>query len=292
MGGDQIFNGGCLKRHVPGQRMVERASETVHVRQERFRLATDFFRSDVIGSAPDGRFVNACIVGLSLSGQPEINQFGFALVIVENVPRLDVAMQQIVLKRLVQGGCDSDARVQNVMDNPLMGLGLNDWARPDWLADTVDNFWLLTAMQAGLPALAFLVIALVIHVVRIVKVEGLDEQTRDIRTGYLVVLAGTVFTLSTVHVWDAMAVFIMFFIGAGSFLFTSLPEDQKRQAQDIQAIRANFRKIQPEVVRAPVIYTRVHLEQHHTRFVEKAGTRKALSRHIRSGDEVRNPSNS
>ena len=185
-----------------------------------------------------------------------------------------------------------DYGVQNVMDNPLMGLGLNDWARPDWLADTVDNFWLLTAMQAGLPALAFLVIALVIHVVRIVKVEGLDEQTRDIRTGYLVVLAGTVFTLSTVHVWDAMAVFIMFFIGAGSFLFTSLPEDQKRQAQDIQAIRANCRKIQPEVVRAPVIYTRVHLEQHHTRFVEKAGTRKALSRHIRSGDEVRNPSNS
>ena len=143
--------------------------------------------------------------------------------------------------------------IQNVMAHPLFGLGLNDWARPTWLADTVDNFWLLTAMQAGIPALGFLATALVIHVVRIVRAKGLNAQTRDIRTGYLVVLAGTVFTLSTVHIWDAMAVFVMFYIGAGSFLYTSPPEEEMGATQNTPDTRGG--------TRAPVIYARTHLVQ-------------------------------
>lgn len=143
--------------------------------------------------------------------------------------------------------------VQNVMAHPFFGLGLNDWARPTWLASTVDNFWLLTTMQAGIPALGFLATALVIHVVRIVRAKGLNAQTCDIRTGYLVVLAGTMFTLSTVHIWDAMAVFVMFYIGAGSFLYTSPPEEEMGATQNTPDTRGG--------TRAPVIYARTHLVQ-------------------------------
>ena len=117
-----------------------------------------------------------------------------------------------------------EAGVQNVINNPFFGLGLNDWVRPFWLSDTVDNFWLLTAMQSGIPGLAFIVIALVVHVLRIVQTKSLNANISDIKTGYLVVLVGTVFTLCTVHVWDAMAVFFMFYIGAGSFMYTSPQE--------------------------------------------------------------------
>src|SRR5699024_297760 len=39
----------------------------------------------------------------------------------------------------------------NVVDNPIFGIGSNDWARPSWMGDSVDNFWLLFAMQYGLP---------------------------------------------------------------------------------------------------------------------------------------------
>jgi hypothetical protein len=143
--------------------------------------------------------------------------------------------------------------IQNVMNNPFLGLGLNDWVRPTWLGSTVDNFWLVIAMQAGIPALAFLALALVMHIVRIVRSKGLTAQTRDVRTGYLVVLAGTMFTLSTVHIWDAMAVFVMFYIGAGSFLYTSPREDEMGLAQDTPDTQGG--------TRAPMVYARTHLVQ-------------------------------
>ena len=40
-----------------------------------------------------------------------------------------------------------------VLRHPLFGIGLNDWARPGWLASSsVDNFWLNTAMRYGFRA--------------------------------------------------------------------------------------------------------------------------------------------
>ena len=154
--------------------------------------------------------------------------------------------------------------VQNVMNHPFLGLGLNDWARPYWLAPTVDNFWLVTAMRAGLPALAFLVVALSVHVFRIVRAKGLNAGERDIRTGYLVALVGIAFTISTVHVWDGMAVFLMFYIGAGSFLYTSQPEGEAGALKDTRG-----------GARAPVVYARIHLAQPEKRPPVENSTRKA-----------------
>lgn len=171
---------------------------------------------------------------------------------------------------------------QNVMANPFFGLGLNDWARPEWLADTVDNFWLLTAMQAGLPALIFVATALIVHVYRIVRVKGLNGQVRDIRTGYLVVLAGTVFTLSTVHVWDAMAMFIMFYIGAGAFLYTSRPETLTGAAQD---------GLPPQngAARAPAVYARSLLAEPHKRRRAETISRKTEPAYVRDATGDQNP---
>ena len=41
--------------------------------------------------------------------------------------------------------------VQNVVANPLFGIGFADWVRPAWMPPSVDNYWLLIAMQYGLP---------------------------------------------------------------------------------------------------------------------------------------------
>lgn len=149
--------------------------------------------------------------------------------------------------------------VQNVMANPLFGLGLNDWARPVWLASTVDNFWLLTAMQAGIPAVGFLGAATAVTVFRIVRTKDLSAQARDVRTGYLVVLAGSAFTLSTVHVWDAMAVFMMFYFGAGSFLFNSPPESDTGAGLDTSSQPQKGARRVAESSRAPLVYARTPL---------------------------------
>lgn len=111
-----------------------------------------------------------------------------------------------------------------VLDNPIFGIGLNEWPRPTWLAASVDNFWLLTAMRHGLPGVLFLLGALALHIILIIRVQNLDPSRQTIRVAYLVTLVGLMFTLSTVHIWNELIVFVMFYLGAGAFLYTSPAE--------------------------------------------------------------------
>ncbi len=108
----------------------------------------------------------------------------------------------------------------NVLNNPVFGLGLNDWVRPYWLAPTIDNFWLVIAMRHGLPAIGMLGLAIALHVWEAVRIKDLDAAAGTVRTGYMVALTGLFFTLATVHVWDSVAVLSMFCLGAGAFFYT------------------------------------------------------------------------
>ncbi|HRD77364.1 MAG TPA: hypothetical protein PK264_15765, partial [Hyphomicrobiaceae bacterium] len=50
----------------------------------------------------------------------------------------------------------------NVWANPLTGIGLGDWERPWWMISaSVDAFWLVVTMRAGIPAFLLLVAAIV-----------------------------------------------------------------------------------------------------------------------------------
>lgn len=111
--------------------------------------------------------------------------------------------------------------LESVWANPLMGIGLNDWVRPDWLSGTVDNFWLLLAMRYGLPAFLLLVPALLIHVLKIASQKGLDKAQSAMRLGYMISFVGLVLTLSTVHIWGQLHIFIMFYIGAGAVFYSN-----------------------------------------------------------------------
>ena len=107
-----------------------------------------------------------------------------------------------------------------VLRHPLFGLGLGDWARPDWMfTASVDNFWLLTAMRYGLPAFLLLAAGIVTNLVQIIRAD-LSDRLADFRRGYVIALVGLAITLCTVHAWGATFVFVMFYIGAGSWLFT------------------------------------------------------------------------
>ncbi|PKP85577.1 MAG: hypothetical protein CVT80_01780 [Alphaproteobacteria bacterium HGW-Alphaproteobacteria-2] len=108
---------------------------------------------------------------------------------------------------------------ENVLNNPVFGIGLNDWVRPEWLAPTVDNFWLVIAMRHGFPGIGLLGLAIVIHVLRVVRAKGLSEEQSLARTAYMVSLAGLLFTLTTVHVWSSVAMLVMFCIGMGGFFY-------------------------------------------------------------------------
>lgn len=120
--------------------------------------------------------------------------------------------------------------VENVLANPVFGIALHDWARPSWLAPTIDNFWLVIAIRHGLPGVTFLVLAIFLHMRRIAMAQLESEVLKSARTGYMVALIGIIFTLCTVHIWSSTAFFIMFYIGAGSFFYASKESDGRNDS--------------------------------------------------------------
>jgi hypothetical protein len=111
--------------------------------------------------------------------------------------------------------------IQNVWWNPLFGLGLNDWVRPSWMGTaSVDNFWLLTTMRYGIPAFLLLVAGIVMNLVAIIRQDLPTEPLRDLRRGYVTATIALSLALCTVHAWGSLLVMVMFYFGAGAWMFT------------------------------------------------------------------------
>jgi hypothetical protein len=107
----------------------------------------------------------------------------------------------------------------SVMNHPLLGIGMGDWVRPAWMASTtVDNFWLLTAMRYGLPALFLLCISWLSIWVALARKRGLALELQPYRRSYLICMATFVFVGSTVHFWAAIYTWFFFLAGSGVWL--------------------------------------------------------------------------
>jgi hypothetical protein len=146
--------------------------------------------------------------------------------------------------------------IESVYKHPVFGIGLNDWARPDWMwGSSVDNFWLLTAMRHGAPAFVLIATAIAILVFKIATNASLSGKMQEQRTGYLISLCGLIFALTSVHVWEQMVVFVMFLFGAGGWFaeqHASLSTPSSRPGPERQTVVAEKRSIytrQKELVR-------------------------------------------
>lgn len=106
----------------------------------------------------------------------------------------------------------------NVAQNPLFGLGLNDWVRPSYMSSSMDNYWLVVAVRYGLPASIAYMAAVILLVRKVSLVPLLDETDKACRAGYLVSLGGLALAAGTVHYWLAIGAFFPFFIGTGVWL--------------------------------------------------------------------------
>ncbi len=129
-----------------------------------------------------------------------------------------------------------------VMRHPFFGIGFAEWIRPFWRNSSVDNFWLVVAMRYGLPALFFLLGGLAIHAVRIMSRRDLSEEWAGLRMGYVAAWAGVVFVLATVHIWGTAYIFIMTYMGAGAWLYTTpTPPTRYRRIGEIRDSGAGVR---------------------------------------------------
>ncbi len=108
----------------------------------------------------------------------------------------------------------------NVWWNPWMGIGLNDWVRPLWMASpTVDAFWLVIAMKGGIPSFLLLVcgIAFIGRGVA-VRMRRASPELRRLATGWMISLITLSLVGCTVHYWNVPFAYFFFFLGLGGCL--------------------------------------------------------------------------
>jgi hypothetical protein len=98
--------------------------------------------------------------------------------------------------------------------HPLFGIGLGDWVRAPWMSDSMDNFWLLTAVRYGLPAFAFLAAAICVLIITVACRKGCPADVLRARRAWGFTLFGLALAGCTVHLWNAL--FVLFFLILGS----------------------------------------------------------------------------
>ncbi|MDB6452837.1 hypothetical protein [Falsirhodobacter sp. 20TX0035] len=142
-----------------------------------------------------------------------------------------------------------------VMDNPLFGIGFNDWPRPPWLTNSVDNFWLMQCMRYGLVGGGLTLGLFLLHLWRVVGARLPDRALARLRVGHAISLVALMFALATVHIWGAFSSFVMFYIGAGVFLYSRTHDSEAPPPAPIN-LRPPLRlsRFDPVHIRRPALH--------------------------------------
>ncbi len=120
-----------------------------------------------------------------------------------------------------------------VARHPMIGIGLNDWIRAPWMSSSMDNFWLLTTVRYGLPALIFLAAAVWLVGWKQAQDTQLDLPLKNARKAWIITILSFVLAGLTVHFWNALMVHFFFLIGCGMAITTarqSQPAMQQKQS--------------------------------------------------------------
>jgi len=102
--------------------------------------------------------------------------------------------------------------------HPLFGIGFGDWVRPVWMSDSMDNFWLVTAVRYGLPALVFLAAAIITLALRQARANANNVEVNRHRMAWLAITIGLAVSGITVHLWNAVFAYFFFLIGTGAWM--------------------------------------------------------------------------
>lgn len=112
----------------------------------------------------------------------------------------------------------------NVAQNPVFGIGLNEWVRPAFMrSGSMDNFWLVIAVRFGLPGFALLACAYFMGLIRIGRAV-LSPQNQSFKRAWLICFVGLTFTLCTVHIWTSVFSYVFFLFGAGLWMLQATDE--------------------------------------------------------------------
>ena len=109
--------------------------------------------------------------------------------------------------------------VESVMQHPIFGVGLNEWAHPEWMTGSIDNFWLGNAVTFGLPGAIFIGCAVLSLFFGLARISFTSDEISQCRKGLITSLIGLTVAACTVHLWNASYVLFIFLMGSGVWLF-------------------------------------------------------------------------
>jgi hypothetical protein len=105
---------------------------------------------------------------------------------------------------------------RDVTNNPMMGIGLNPWSKPEWMhSDSMDNFWLFQAVSFGFPGFLLLAIAAISLLRR--SMASVDGPQGKLRLGWIFSVVGLILAGTTVHFWNSLFCYFALLLGAGAW---------------------------------------------------------------------------
>lgn len=131
-----------------------------------------------------------------------------------------------------------------VLANPLFGIGLDDWARANWMPSTVDSLWLRSAMEFGIVGSALIALVVIGSCSRAMRPARrmplpAAEQSLGLALGIIVFLY--IYLGFTVHFWGCTWILLGLFAGLRAHLgalAASQPQPDRLLAG--AATRGNF----------------------------------------------------
>jgi hypothetical protein len=128
---------------------------------------------------------------------------------------------------------------KNIFDNPLFGIGFNDWERLHWMTNSVDMFWLLGGMRHGLLVWILYFAAFFLITVRVARLRGLSLRLHEYRMGYVVTMCGFFVCGWMVHFWNQTLSIFMFTLASGVWM---LDYKEEKQAEGRPETRASGKR--------------------------------------------------
>lgn len=141
---------------------------------------------------------------------------------------------------------------------PVFGIGMGRWLGPEWMGDSIDNFWLLLTMRYGMPGGIGFIIGIIMLMMKLGSGAISDPELSDYRKGYMVSLGGLIVAGCTVHYWNATYILFMMILGSGVWIMNEkadsapekVPELDDRRSRTLRRRRAALAKMDEEAVTA------------------------------------------
>lgn len=137
--------------------------------------------------------------------------------------------------------------MDDVLDNPLLGIGISQWSRPEWLNYSIDSFWLLITMQHGIPAgllLLFCSLYIVFHVLNSLHLQ--HHLYRWMANAWVLSFLSLILIGFTVDYFGKLQPMFFFTLGAIGWLKHPQLNQKMQQLEWLTKIRQIQKKSSPQ----------------------------------------------